>query len=431
MRNLLSLFLIIALTVPASAQKVYYVFLQTDDSRTFYLRLGDKIYSSTSSGYLILSNLVDSTYSFSVGFSSSQSQSKFKIELKAKDRGFVVKNFNDGLELFDLQELSIIKPENDGETKNISYQKRDDHFATLLSKAANDTSLLYTVVTVKQDVALKAPVTDDETKVNFEDTQPKNEEVLVTTDTVAVVPPIVDIENKDKKTVDAADRKEDIESVVNSGATNQNIHSSTTKVSTQKNDATPTDISVVAPEPFKRSQVKKHSESSTSEGFGLVFYDNDGQEKDTIRLLIPNPKFVIASNLSDTFQEETKLIQVDANTTEKLSQNKIVVSAPKGYANSNCKSTASESDFFKLRKNMAGKHTDEGMVDEAKKVFKNKCFSTEQIRNLSALFLTSAGKYQFFDAAYFYVTDRDNFSVLQSEIKDDYYLKRFKAMIGD
>ena len=80
---------------------------------------------------------------------------------------------------------------------------------------------------------------------------------------------------------------------------------------------------------------------------------------------------------------------------------------------------------------MASENTDEGMIAEAKKYFKSKCFTTEQVKNLSALFLTSAGKYQFFDAAYLHVSDQKNFSSLESEIKDDYYLKRFKALIGE
>ena len=80
---------------------------------------------------------------------------------------------------------------------------------------------------------------------------------------------------------------------------------------------------------------------------------------------------------------------------------------------------------------MAAKTSDDGMVSEAKKLFKNKCFTTDQIKNLGSLFLTSAGKYQFFDAAYLHVTDRDQFASLQSEITDAYYLKRFKALVGE
>ena len=78
---------------------------------------------------------------------------------------------------------------------------------------------------------------------------------------------------------------------------------------------------------------------------------------------------------------------------------------------------------------MASETTDEKMIDEGKRIFKTKCFSTVQVRNLSALFLTDAGKYKFFDAAYSFVSDLGNFQSLQSELKDDYYIKRFKAMI--
>jgi hypothetical protein len=35
----------------------------------------------------------------------------------------------------------------------------------------------------------------------------------------------------------------------------------------------------------------------------------------------------------------------------------------------------------------------------------------------------------FFDAAYQYVSDLENFSTLQSALKDEYFINRFKAMI--
>ena len=42
---------------------------------------------------------------------------------------------------------------------------------------------------------------------------------------------------------------------------------------------------------------------------------------------------------------------------------------------------------------------------------------------------TDDGKYKFFDAAYNYVSDRDNFPSLEAELKDQYYINRFKAML--
>ena len=65
----------------------------------------------------------------------------------------------------------------------------------------------------------------------------------------------------------------------------------------------------------------------------------------------------------------------------------------------------------------------------AKKVFKTKCFATEQIKNLSAFFLKDASKYEFLDAAYLHVSDVQQFKTLQNLLTEEYYINRFKVMI--
>ena len=80
---------------------------------------------------------------------------------------------------------------------------------------------------------------------------------------------------------------------------------------------------------------------------------------------------------------------------------------------------------------MAARESEDAMVDEAKKFFKKTCFSTEQIKSLSSLFLTSGGKYQFFDAAYAHVSNQEQYAALQSELSDAYYVNRFKALIAN
>ena len=69
------------------------------------------------------------------------------------------------------------------------------------------------------------------------------------------------------------------------------------------------------------------------------------------------------------------------------------------------------------------------MVTVARKVFKTRCFTVEQIKNLGVLFLKDDGKYKLFDAAYPFVSDSGNFSTLQSLLTDEYYINRFNAMI--
>lgn len=135
----------------------------------------------------------------------------------------------------------------------------------------------------------------------------------------------------------------------------------------------------------------------------------------------------------DPSQSEVKLQTPTVAENEKAEKTETKSSnTNKSLSNeSACRQTASEKDFMKLRKNMAGEETDEAMIDEARKVFRNKCFTVEQMRYLSTLFLTSAAKYQFFDASYHHVTDKQNFASLQTELKDEYYLKRFKALVGE
>ena len=174
---------------------------------------------------------------------------------------------------------------------------------------------------------------------------------------------------------------------------------------------------------YKRSVVKLKSESSTTTGIGLVFLDIlSDQSTDTIRLLIP-PDIKKTTPVQSN-QEEKKFLDIPpVDSVGKETASKATIKS------NNCKSVAVEDDFFKLRKKMAGQNNDDAMISEAKKGFKTKCFSTTQVRNLSALFLTDESKYKFFDAAYQYVSDLENFSTLQTALKDEYFINRFKAMI--
>ena len=78
---------------------------------------------------------------------------------------------------------------------------------------------------------------------------------------------------------------------------------------------------------------------------------------------------------------------------------------------------------------MAAEKNDEAMIKIAKKVFKTKCFTTDQVKNLSNLFLQDEGKYNFFDSAYPFVSDSAIYSTLENQLTDPYYITRFKAMI--
>ena len=65
----------------------------------------------------------------------------------------------------------------------------------------------------------------------------------------------------------------------------------------------------------------------------------------------------------------------------------------------------------------------------ARKVFRTKCFTTKQVKALTELFVNDKTRYGFFDAAYPFVSDSENFKALVELLSDDYYINRFKVMV--
>ena len=138
---------------------------------------------------MILHSLVDSTYQLSIGFTSANSESRFRISLGARDKGFLIKNFDFGMGLFDMQSMQVVRPLVNENQNSGSYRFKNDDFTTLLSKAAKDTSLFWVPVVVKQDVAVieKRP-SPEEVKPQVE--LPQNTEPVIKKDTVLVTEPV-------------------------------------------------------------------------------------------------------------------------------------------------------------------------------------------------------------------------------------------------
>jgi Domain of unknown function (DUF4476) len=391
----------------ATSQRVYFVYLQAEAAEPFFVKMNDKVFSSTTSGYLILSKLRDSTYRFSIGFPQNKwPENNFSVAINGKDHGYLLKNFGEkGWGLFDLQTLSVQMPlaamtrmDKTGKQENRTVSA----FTEILSRAADDPSL-------KEKPIMPKP---EEKKMEaIAKVEPKKEELkpVITAATGPMTEP-------PKATIQEPfiGKKEEEKTI-------------------------PVEL-------YKPSVITKKSESSTTEGFGLIFVDQYANgTNDTIRLLIPNPKPVL-NEVKQEPREEKKFLDIlpDSVATEKrqvpeMNQDVVVkkdstpeikqVSVNKPEVKNKCGAVAGETDFFKLRKEMAAETGDDNMIREAKKYFKIKCFTTPQLKNLSALFLSDWGKFKFFDAAYPYVADEENFNSLQSEMKDVYYINRFNGML--
>lgn len=437
MKKLVRLFVLLFFaSTSLKAQKVYFIYLQTDNQQPFYARMGVKIYNSAPSGYLILSNLKDSVYSVNIGIQGSQAPDQpYSIPVSRKDQGFVLKNLGDkGWGLFNLSTMAVIMPSissvNTNPVQIVKTEKREDNpFTNLLAKAADDSTIKERPVIEKpEEKKVEATVLTtekkEEPKAEIKESIPPKQEELKKE--------IIPVEKKEEPKVDTATSKTQSQEFDNAAkikadsiaAVKMQEEQFLKQESLRKQDSVDkARIQMTSAAEYKRSVVKLRSESSTTAGIGLIFTDMLADNTtDTVKILIPAE--IKKTTPIEIKQEEKKFLDIPPSDSV---QKELI--KPVGSKNNNCKTTAKEDDFFKLRKRMVSVRNNDAMITEAKKVFRTKCFTSMQIKNLSTLFLTDEFKYKFFDAAYQHVSDPDNFSSLQLELKDEYFINRFKAML--
>ena len=149
MKRVLLLSALFGLSIVLNAQKVYFIYLQSETSAPFYVKMAGKIQSSTTEGYLIIPKLTDSTYLLSVGQPGKAGEPKFSITISRGDRGFLIKDFDGSPGLFDLQTLAVYRPLT-AEGAATQTVPKNDNFTRLLAKAADDTTLLSQPVVVQE-----------------------------------------------------------------------------------------------------------------------------------------------------------------------------------------------------------------------------------------------------------------------------------------
>ena len=385
-------------------QKVYFIYAQTESEQPFFVKINEKIYSSAATGYVIISNLKDSSYNIGIGFPQNKwPEQQFLVVIKSKDHGYLLKNFGEkGWGLFDLQSMGVqMATENNPNDKALKKEFAEvSAFTEILSKAANDPSL--------REKPAFAIAKKEETTANAQHAVVK-EETILSKDQAAV--------NPDK--TQPLPKKEKPQIVVKK----EEVQKKDIFPDVGKNHIPKKEVETISKQQYKKSVVVKKSESSTSDGFGLTFIDQyPGGQKDTIEIIIPNP----VSTLNNA---NNQLAEAKKNTANNEPPKEVKLPDVKVLAKNDCSSNASESDFIKLRKKMAGQKTDESMINEAKRGFKAKCYTIEQIKNLGYLFLNEAAKFQFYEAAYPYSNEKNNFKKLQSEFKDTYFIHRFNNLV--
>lgn len=406
MKNFLSIFFISFFLSHVSAQEKHFVFIQSDTKQPFYVSLNNRLYSSTASGYVIIPKLTNGNYNFSIGFAqNAYPEQSFSCIVQDKDLGYNLKNFNEkGWGLFNLQSLDITMASTGG--------------SNLVAKALSENS----------NISAPAAV------ISFDKKKETSQSENKISDSSVVL-----AKNEDaKKSVSSADT---------ASAANSKISpaSSATTNETTKGE-------VVIPKTNQNADIRKVGEVAGDEGVLLSYVDD--KAKDTIKVIIPtstastNVSNNSNSNInsSKTNVEVTNPINNNSTSNTKKSDVKFLDiniekgkdSAQAGKApqensrileNSNCKNFATDEDYAKLRRKMATETSDEKMISEAKKFYRNKCFTTRQIKGLSSLFASDEGRFKFFDASFVSAADAGQYYTLQSELIDPAFVIRFKALL--
>ncbi|HEY8687801.1 MAG TPA: DUF4476 domain-containing protein [Chitinophagaceae bacterium] len=447
-----------------NAQQSRFIYLQTENKQPFFVKLDNKILNSYPLGYLIIPRLDDGLYSLVIGFPESNFEEGFNCSIKNKDLGFIIKNAGEKKwQLLNVQTLNVIIP-GDVITKPVdTYEKETDPFSTMLANVVHDSTILRKDVnkeilaekskdpnqkdSANNVVAISDGTTSKQDNTLLNDSAKKDISKEVTSvvpdkkeqkDTIKTIVPNTDVAiTKPDNTVMLDSSKKDIAKEILPGKSiiDVNKNKDTVQSNTTSNDAA-----------LIRSVIKRKLKKSSKDGIEMIYVDDYGNTKDTIRIFIPSdkkkqddeeikttePVVTIPVTQPDNKQNvndkpDDKISVPEKEIIKPTVKEPVFINSP--MINSDCKNFASDEDFLKIRKKMVAENNDDDMIKAAKKIFKTKCFTTEQIKNLSVLFLKDEGKYMFFDAAYPFASDSDLYYSLEKQLSDAYYITRFKAMI--
>ena len=410
-----------------SAQQQFYMYIQANASQPFYARIQNTIFSSSENGYVIIPRLHDSTYEVYMGFARNAfPEQHFSVAINRQDQGFDLKNFGEkGWGLQNLQTAAVIM--NTGQPEKTASdntgEKKNDAFSQMLANVVNDSAILYAAA---KPVALKAPATRQE--------KPADSPVETKQDTVAApiftqapppLPPVSKEVVKQSPPDSILVAKTTIKDTVATPPADRPTATANQPVNTRPDPP-------AAKETVEKPFITRISENKTQQGYRAVYLEQYNFSTDTILVEIPAVNTATSTSVTVAPPGSQKALDttvalaatpppVATDTAGKKKQATVI--------NSDCKNFASDSDLDKLRVKMLAENAVDDKLVVARKYFRTKCFSVRQVKALTELFPSDESRYRFFDTAYPFVSDTENFSSLDELIENDYYKTRFKAMI--
>ena len=405
----LVVFFMLLFSISSRAQQTRFIYIQTENKQTFYVKMEKRIFSSSLSGYIIIPKLVDSTYELAIGFPQNELRElEVTVNLKDTNAGFLLKKYGEkdwGLLNLQTTQLLAMKPSVAFEMEKEATTTGDE-FARVLANVVNDPS-------IARVTAVKKPV-----KIPLDSTQTTKAKIPVEKEEVKNIIPVSPGTGK------AAVAKPVISKLTESGTAEGLLI-------TYYDIATADTVKVFLPH-IKAETVTRletPAEKIDNAAGKSNIRNNDSRFLD-IELQNPNAKIDSGQVKTGDIVITEKKAVLNLQVNEKQETKPAVKDTGKPMINSDCKKSATEADFLKLRKQMAAEENEKDMIKAANRQFINTCFTTEQIKNLAVLFINQEEKYKFYVAAFPFVSDTHNFGTLEEQLTDDYYKTRFKAMLN-
>ena len=376
------------LTVLAlKSQQTHFIYIQSEDRQPFYVRLKEKIISSTESGYLFVPKLEQGQLNFTLGFpKNAWPSSSYSLEIENKDLGFQLKKVDDHTwALYNIQSSDLLSPQEVNKVSNQIIETSTDEFTNILAEVSNTPS-------VKQK------------KIN--------------TDTPLVAVTKIE-ENKVDKQVSTAE----VEIVVSQPLDTQTI--AKLEVPVVENQTMTDEKPEKGGKKSKKSKIKSEPSNITqdfsfldSTGRSLTYTIKEGDNEDHVVVFISYEKPLV-------FPKE------EPDTTANMVVEPTLIA---DYAQSDnqpmvrCMSVAEEKDFIKVRRKMTQEDNEVKMIEVAEKAFKDKCFNTDQIRYLAVLFINEDNRLAFIKMSVTYTSDLSMFGSLQQLFNTEKNIKSFKEI---
>ena len=398
------LLLLLLASSAVKSQSTHFIYIQTEDKQGFYARTKDHIYSSSDAGYLVIPKLSEGSFAFTIGFPKNLWPSvNYNLEINQKDLGFQLRKVDSVTwALYNFQTSELVSALESNQVLPAYVQIANDEFSNVLAQVSNTPSIN------QKRISNEVPSEDKKdsslliAKLND---VPVNNEVAIIKDTIPVL-------HENPATIVAQ-----------------------TEVNKKEIEVLPS-----------LTPVKNETAFLDESGRSLKYLIYEADKIDTVELFISynekatkkeQPVSVTSKEEQHPTEDYTKAtdkeepkkqVQLVSNENPaKVDSLSIVIGSVS--TNKSCKSLADEKDFIQIRRLMTAEDTEDKMIDIAKDGFLLKCYTTEQIKNLTVLFLKDSSRLLFMQAAYPYSSDSYNFNVLQNLLTEESNIISFKSML--